>query len=58
MPPKFLENIVMLCFEGVFPNKMVFFQKSNILTPLIRLPPNLWSVYAMTLQRMTGNKRG
>jgi len=43
MAPKFLENIVILCFERCFSKQSnVFRLKSNILAP-----PNVWAGYAI-----------
>jgi len=41
MPPQFLENIGILCFESRFRNNSVIRLKSNILSP-----PNSWAGYA------------
>jgi len=41
LPPKFLENIAILCFEKRFSNNSVIRLKSNILAPT-----NFWAGYA------------
>jgi len=42
MTPKFLENLVILCFERRYPKQnIVIHLKSNIL-----VPPNFWAGYA------------
>jgi len=46
--PKFLENIVILCFERRFSKQNIVIRlKSNILDPQIFKPPlNFWAGYA------------
>ena len=49
MPPKFLEHVVILCFEGRFSKQnSVIRLKSKILAPPKNFlaPPNSWAGYA------------
>jgi len=48
--PKFLEHIVILCFERRYPKQnSVIRLKSRILAPTFYSPPNFYSGYATSL---------